>query len=196
MLDLIFCSLELCSGFTKCYVSPDLRIPSANHLPVLSTVNIPTATTTASTCPNFKIVDWADFYAGLAHYLATQLLITLCDLDTFVKDLTAAIHLTINDHVPSPISLLMPNTGGCPSCLACNTCMPTLVVWSLGQGTPQAGWWPRPCIMMHAVTKHQYNYQLAQSLGFGVQGWYSVHLTRISMKIPVQSSEDYFSYRQ
>src|SRR6266481_3555232 len=105
-LDLVFSTQDVAHAITKCQVLPDSRIPGADHLPVLTTVNTILPTIPPVTRLNCKDVDWPKYSDTFAtHVTSLQLDVrpqptTPQELDGFVKDLTLDFQLTSAKHAP------------------------------------------------------------------------------------------------
>ena len=91
----------------KCLVLPDLCIPRANHLPLLTVIDTALPVTTPPLHLNYKDVDWPKYSSTFTNHVTSlqldtcALLTTPQELDDFVKDLMLAFQLTSAKHVPN-----------------------------------------------------------------------------------------------
>ena len=131
-LDLVFSMQDIAKSLTKCLMLPDLCIPGANHLPLLTVVNAVLPVTTPTLRLNYKDVDWPKYSSTFANHIISLQLDTCVlpttpqELDDFVKDLTLAFQLTLCQ--PNMSQRLGPlpwlSTGGCMSTPHCTKLMP------------------------------------------------------------------------
>jgi ribonuclease HI len=103
-LDLTFCSSNLLPYITSCVTSFADCIPSADHFPIHTVLDIPMAVPTRTPGHNFKEVDWTKFNASLREILDRTVPAIELDtperLDHYVNYLTTALQQAIDKNVP------------------------------------------------------------------------------------------------
>ena len=88
---------------------PDLHIPRAGHLPLLTVIDTVLPVTTPTLRLNYKDVDWPKYSSTFTNHVTSLRLDTRAlpttpqELDDFVKDLMLAFQLTSAKHVPKAL---------------------------------------------------------------------------------------------
>jgi hypothetical protein len=101
--------------FVSCDVSPSLRPPLADHLPIISVLNIPLKRALAPPSRNFRGTNWNDFQTNLSQRLSAHpplRLISLAQTFSATSSLTKILQETISAIVPLSNPLPLPNGGG------------------------------------------------------------------------------------
>lgn len=103
--DNIWCSEGMMNLFINCNVQPNIRPPKADHLPIISDLDLSINRTDPTPCKNYQETDWEDFQNTLTQALTTipppQELRTDEDFNKAVTDLTETIQNTIQEKVPT-----------------------------------------------------------------------------------------------
>ena len=68
--DNVWCTNHSSDLFTRCTTDPGLRGPNTDHLPILSTLDVPIPRIPTKQTRNFRHTDWAEFSAHLSSLLA------------------------------------------------------------------------------------------------------------------------------
>ena len=70
--DNVWCSNHSTDLFTQCNTNPGLRGPNTDHLPILSTLELPTTRNIPKPSRNFRTTDWKEFANHLMTLLPTE----------------------------------------------------------------------------------------------------------------------------
>ena len=101
--DNVFCSAGAEELVVTCDTDPRLRGPGADHVPILTTLELPLPCTESSEARNFRLVDWGAFRESLEGRLANLSPTPLTSEAAFqamVAEVTAALQDTIRTSVP------------------------------------------------------------------------------------------------
>ena len=88
----------------SCDVNAALRPPLADHLPIITIIELPISRTSSPPSPDFQDVDWAEFNTSLSSALdlrsPAQAITTKAEFDSKVDLLTIIIQETISSIIP------------------------------------------------------------------------------------------------
>jgi len=105
-LDLVFCDQATHGRILTCNASIEDRLPSADHLPIHTILDIAIRPADRTPARNFRGVDWEKFNKTLSYLLnskmphADTVPSTTEALDEYIDKLTDTIRQTICQHVP------------------------------------------------------------------------------------------------
>lgn len=102
--DNVWCTAHSLDLFIKCDTSPGLQGPNTDHVPILSTLDIPLTRYTSPPTRNFRATIWDEFTKHLSSLLTKlpppRRLSTHAEFQTALNNLTATIKVTIEKQVP------------------------------------------------------------------------------------------------
>ena len=102
-LDNVWCTSHTSDLIVKCDTNPGLQGPNTDHLPILTTLNIPLTQNVPRPSRNFRATNWPDFVDHLASDLNSsppKLLTSPTELQTALASLNASIKSSIEAIVP------------------------------------------------------------------------------------------------
>ena len=102
--DNVWCTSHTSDLIVKCDTDPGLQGPNTDHLPILTTLNIPLTRNVPRPSRNFRATEWTDFVDHLTTDLNNspppKLLTSPTELQTALDSLNASIKSTIEAIVP------------------------------------------------------------------------------------------------
>jgi exonuclease III len=103
--DNIFISDETMDLITRCEAVPRLRGPATDHVPILTSIDIPLDKKTPQPTRNFRMTDWTDFNNALVAELGERIgepepITTIDEFNRIASEITAAIQAVIERVVP------------------------------------------------------------------------------------------------
>ncbi|KZV70473.1 hypothetical protein PENSPDRAFT_559635, partial [Peniophora sp. CONT] len=102
--DNVWCSSNLVGTITTCDTDPANRGPNTDHVPILTTLEIPLEKRPPEPKRNIRMTNWDAFRkhlsARLSHLPAPAVITTQDELDTAVTAITTAAQVTIDAKVP------------------------------------------------------------------------------------------------
>ena len=102
--DNVWCTSQTTDHFLQCDTDPGLRGPNTDHLPILSTLDLPTTRNTPRTTRNFRATDWKEFTDRLMTLLPPdepKRLTSESEFREALNSINDALRITIEDIVPS-----------------------------------------------------------------------------------------------
>jgi hypothetical protein len=110
--DNVWCTNHSLELFTSCTTDPGLRGPNTDHLPILSTIDIPLPRNQPKQSRNFREVDWRTFNQHLTTRLSEhpqpQRITTEGEFRASLDIINNALKATVEDQIP--ISKPLPHT--------------------------------------------------------------------------------------
>jgi hypothetical protein len=103
-LDLVFTSSDISDAIIQCDTLPTLRLPGADHLPVIAILDYDLLRIPDIPRPNFRAIDWEEFNDAISTYLVDNPISLTIDstaaYDTTYLALDKMLQNTIASHVP------------------------------------------------------------------------------------------------
>ncbi|KAJ7501486.1 hypothetical protein B0H11DRAFT_1713429, partial [Mycena galericulata] len=103
-LDLVFTSSDISDAIIRCDALPMLRIPGADHLPIIAILDYELLRIPDMPRPNFRAIDWEEFNKAISAYLSANPISTdinsPADFDTTYYALDKMLQSIIASHVP------------------------------------------------------------------------------------------------
>ena len=104
--DNVWCTNHTTDLFTKCDTNPGLRGPNTDHLPILSSLDVPLPRNPPRTHPNFRATDWKEsndqLHTLLSDHPAPTTLKTAQQFCTALNAVNTSIKTAIEVTVPIP----------------------------------------------------------------------------------------------
>ncbi|KAF9245440.1 hypothetical protein BU15DRAFT_32663, partial [Melanogaster broomeanus] len=102
--DNVFCTDHTSEAFSSCKVHPELRGPTTDHVPILSTLELEIPSATTENIRNYREVDWEKFKeklkAELSPMYPIQPITTRTNFQNMALQLSTAIQNTVTETVP------------------------------------------------------------------------------------------------
>ncbi|KAK7020876.1 hypothetical protein R3P38DRAFT_2414211, partial [Favolaschia claudopus] len=103
-LNLVFTTADISDSVIFCDALPDLRLPKADHLPILAILDFNLLHAADTPKPNFRAVDWEKFNKALSEALAAAPIPTdinsPANHDSSYLALDKLLQTIISSHVP------------------------------------------------------------------------------------------------
>ena len=101
--DNVWCTSHTIDLFTRCDTDPGLRGPNTDHLPILSSIDLPLTRNAPKSSRNFRTTDWEAFTEQLTELLShsePRKLTSEREFRTALDEINTALKTTMEDKVP------------------------------------------------------------------------------------------------